>query len=57
MNADVDIDIARKKFGGIITNEELMEGYSNDENFKIDDEVMKANNIPTQEIEFDINSK
>jgi hypothetical protein len=31
--------------------------YSNDENFKMDDEVMRANNIPTQEIDFNIHSK
>jgi hypothetical protein len=51
MNAEVDIDKAREDFGGV-TNDELMKEYYDDENFRLDDDVMNANNVPIQEIEF-----
>jgi len=56
MNSDVDIDQAVKDFGGVSTKD-LMKEYYDDENFRLDDDVMNANNIPSQEIEFNQNHK
>jgi hypothetical protein len=44
------------KYNGLLTNEELLKEYKNDENYTIDSETMNGSNIPTEEIEFNFKS-
>ncbi len=57
MNYKVDVDSLDGKYNGLLTNEELLKEYQNDEEYSIDSEIMDGSNIPTEEIKFDLNGK
>jgi glutamine synthetase len=57
MNYKVDVDSLDGKYNGLLTNEELLKEYQNDEEYSIDLETMDGSNIPTEEIKFDLNGK
>ena len=57
MNYKVDVDSLDGKYSGLLTNEELLKEYQNDEEYSIDSETMDGSNIPTEEIKFDLNEK
>ena len=40
-----------------MTSEELLKEYKDDDDYEVDTETMRASNIPSEEIKFDLNSK
>jgi glutamine synthetase len=57
MNYKVDVESLDGKYNGLLTNEELLKEYQNDEEYTIDSEIMDGSNIPTEEIKFNLNGK
>lgn len=56
INFKVDINNLNVDFK-TLTNEELLSEYKNDENYEIDSETMRGSNIPTEDINFNLNGK
>ncbi len=57
MNYKVNVDSLDGKYNGLLTNEELLKEYQNDEEYSIDSETMNGSNIPVEEIKFNLNGK
>jgi len=51
-----NLDVMVEKFK-TLTTDELLKEYKNDDEYEVDSETMRASNIPSSEIKFDINSK
>ena len=56
INFKVDINNLNVDFK-TLTNDELLSEYKNDENYEIDSETMRGSNIPTEEINFNMDEK
>ena len=56
INFKVDINNLNVDFK-TLTNDELLSEYKNDENYEIDSETMRGANIPTEDINFNLNGK
>ena len=54
INFKIDYDKTKDKFNGILSNEELLKEYQNDENYPLDDRLMDCKNNVSS---VDINSK
>ena len=55
--SDVNTDNLSKKFG-TLSNKELLNEYQNDEEYELTSEIMESSaNIPTKEIQFNLNGK
>jgi len=52
MNFKIDIDKLNGKYEGILSNDELLKEYKNDEDYELDVKTMEGSNIPTEEIDF-----
>jgi glutamine synthetase len=59
MDYKLDVNNLKGEYNGILTNDELLDEYKNDENYEMDSETMvkNPNNIPTEEIKFNLNGK
>jgi glutamine synthetase len=58
MYNDIDITKSSKKFNGILSNEEIIKDYLNDNDYQLTDEFMESKaNIKTEVITFNINHK
>ena len=55
--SDVNTDNLSEKFG-TLSNKELLNEYQNDEEYELTSEIMESSaNIPTKEIQFNLNGK
>lgn len=52
-----NFDEVAKKYNGILSTEELLKEYQNDEDFEVDVETMNGSNVSREEIKFDWNGK
>jgi glutamine synthetase len=50
-------DEIREKYNGILSSEELLNEYRDDNDFEVDSETMNGWNMPSEEIKFDVNGK
>jgi hypothetical protein len=58
MYNDIDITKSSEKFNGILSNEDIVKDYLNDDDYKLTDEFMESKaNIKTEVINFNINHK
>jgi hypothetical protein len=58
MYNDIDITKSSKKFNGILSNEEIIKDYLNDNDYQLTDEFMESKaNIKTEVITFNLNHK
>jgi glutamine synthetase len=58
MYNDIDITKSSEKFNGILSNDEIVKDYLNDDEYQLTDEFMESKtNIKTEVINFNINHK
>jgi glutamine synthetase len=58
MYNDIDITKSSEKFNGILSNEDIIKDYLNDDDYQLTDEFMESKaNIQTEVINFNINHK
>jgi glutamine synthetase len=57
MNFKANTEEIAKKYNGVLSNEDLLKEYQNDDDYQLDSEVMikNKNNISSKEINFNMN--